>query len=304
LAATAAQHAETLALETRRAEWLASARTALSMVAAIRGDDDRAESLLCQAEAVAVPMAARPVLSDIQMIRTWIALGHGRYDEAFQHVHRGFDPNDPAHHHFHTFCQIGDYVEAAVHTGRIDDVRTDVARADQLANSSQSPRLQVALLYAQALLSDDETTEDRFLTALHTDLTQWPLYRARLLLEYGTWLRRHRKIAESRAPLRAAGDVFDSIGAGPWAKRAHQELRASRETHHARHEIWTELTEQERQIASMAAEGMSNREIGQRLYISHRTVGSHLYRIFPKLGIASRGQLSGVIWNVGLSVSA
>ena len=75
-------------------------------------------------------------------------------------------------------------------------------------------------------------------------------------------------------------------------ERFHEELRAAGETSGKRApEVWDQLSPQEMQIANMAAEGLSNREIGQRLYLSHRTVGSHLYRLFPKLGITSRAQL-------------
>jgi DNA-binding NarL/FixJ family response regulator len=82
----------------------------------------------------------------------------------------------------------------------------------------------------------------------------------------------------------------------PWGERARQELRASGETsRHRTPEARDELSPQELQIAKLAAEGLSNREIGQRLYLSHRTVGSHLYRTFPKLGISSRNQLSAVL---------
>jgi DNA-binding NarL/FixJ family response regulator len=116
-----------------------------------------------------------------------------------------------------------------------------------------------------------------------------------LLLEYGTWLRRRRKIADARSPLRAALEAFVALGAASWAERARMELRASRESRVNPRQAWEELTEQEWQIAELAAEGLSNREIAQRLYVSHRTVGSHLYRIFPKLGVSSRSQLSAAI---------
>jgi len=153
----------------------------------------------------------------------------------------------------------------------------------------------VGILYARPLLADDDDAGALFQAALRRDLTSWPLYRARLLLQYGMWLRRHRRIAEARMPLRAARDSFLALGAIPWADRARQELRASRETHHSGLGARIQLTEQELQIADMAAKGLSNREIGQRLYISPRTVGSHLYRIFPKLGIATRAQLAAVL---------
>jgi DNA-binding NarL/FixJ family response regulator len=90
-------------------------------------------------------------------------------------------------------------------------------------------------------------------------------------------------------PLR---DAFDALRAAPWAERARQELRASGATSRRRmpaaHDL---LSAQELQIAQMAAEGLSNREIGQKLYLSHRTGGSHLFRLFPKLGITTRPQL-------------
>jgi DNA-binding NarL/FixJ family response regulator len=105
-------------------------------------------------------------------------------------------------------------------------------------------------------------------------------------------------------PLRAARDSFLSLGAAPWAERASEELRASRETLHRGPETSVQLTEQELQIAHMAAEGLSNREIGQRLFVSHRTVGSHLYSIFRKLGIVSRVQLASLFGEDQSSVIA
>jgi DNA-binding NarL/FixJ family response regulator len=117
--------------------------------------------------------------------------------------------------------------------------------------------------------------------------------RARLQLAFGEWLRRQRRVAESRTLLRAARDAFDALGMTPWSERARRELRASGETSHRRPPgTIDQLTPQELQIVQLAAEGLSNREIGQRLYLSHRTVESHLYRVFPKLGITSRSQLA------------
>jgi DNA-binding NarL/FixJ family response regulator len=127
-------------------------------------------------------------------------------------------------------------------------------------------------------------------------MTPWPLLRARVQLAYGQWLRRHRRLADSRAPLRAARESFDALGAAPWSERARRELRASGETSRGRTpDARDQLTPQELQIAQMAAAGMSNRDVGQRLYLSHRTVSNHLYRIFPKLGIASRAELRAAL---------
>jgi DNA-binding CsgD family transcriptional regulator len=204
-----------------------------------------------------------------------------------------FDPGDPAHHYAKTAWAIGDLAEAAVLSGQVGDARPileELERSDEAR--SPSPRLHVALEYARPLLADDDTAEALFTAALGADLSRWPFYRARLLLTYGSWLRRQRQVAESRAPLRAARDAFDALGTVPWADRARQELRAAGEgSDRPSAAAWDQLTPQELQIAEMAADGLSNREIGQRLYLSHRTVGSHLYKIFPKLGITSRHEL-------------
>ncbi len=115
-------------------------------------------------------------------------------------------------------------------------------------------------------------------------------------MAYGVWLRRQRRVAESREPLRAARDSFDALGAVVWSERARQELRAAGESSRQREPgLLEKLSAQELQVAQMAADGLSNREIGQKLYLSHRTVGSHLYRTYPKLGITARSQLRGVI---------
>src|SRR5207302_7997437 len=85
---------------------------------------------------------------------------------------------------------------------------------------------------------------------------------------------------------------FDAMGCAAWADQARRELRASGESSRRRHPVARDqVTAQELQIAQLAAQGLSNREIGDRLYLSHRTIGTHLYHIFPKLGITGRGEL-------------
>ena len=106
------------------------------------------------------------------------------------------------------------------------------------------------------------------------------------------WLRRHRRIADSRTPLRNARDIFDALACASWSNRVRRELRASGESSPRRDpDARDQLTAQELQIAQLAADGLTNREIGQRLYLSHRTIATHLYRIFPKLDITARSEL-------------
>jgi DNA-binding NarL/FixJ family response regulator len=96
--------------------------------------------------------------------------------------------------------------------------------------------------------------------------------------------------------LRAARDAFDALGCKAWSDQVRRELRASGESsRRSDPAARDQLTAQELQIAQLAAQGLSNREIGQRLYLSHRTIGTHLYRTFPKLGITSRSELRSAL---------
>ena len=131
---------------------------------------------------------------------------------------------------------------------------------------------------------------------MQSGLNGWPFPRARVQLAYGESLHKHRQDSAARAPLRAAIEAFDALGVIPWSERARQLLRATGEKARPRTpEARDQLSPQELQIAQMAAEGLSNREIGQKLYLSRRTVSSHLYRLFPKLGITSRAELRHVL---------
>jgi DNA-binding CsgD family transcriptional regulator len=118
----------------------------------------------------------------------------------------------------------------------------------------------------------------------------WRFDFARVQLLYGERLRRTRRAAEARTPLRSALETFEGLGAEPWTHRAAGELRATGESRQREHDRDT-LTPQETNIASLAASGLTNKQIGQKLFLSPRTVGFHLHRVFPKLGITSRAAL-------------
>jgi DNA-binding CsgD family transcriptional regulator len=154
----------------------------------------------------------------------------------------------------------------------------------------------VAHAYTDAVLAPDDTAEERYAAALIAMPASWTLSRARLHLHHGRWLRRQRRNVDARNPLRLARDEFDRVGAQPWAEMAREQLRAAGESSGRRHaNTGEQLSPQEKQIAELASQGLSNREIGQRLFISHRTVGAHLYRIYPRLGITSRGKLAAAL---------
>jgi DNA-binding CsgD family transcriptional regulator/tetratricopeptide (TPR) repeat protein len=292
LAAADAEEAVRLTEETAQQAVASRARAVKAMIAGVHGDSDEAEVLAAEVERVMLPEGMSAVLMDVQLARGLTALGIGRYVEAYEHLMRLFEHGDPAWHEMKRCWAIGDLAEAARYSEHLEEARALLPEMEAILSETRPPRLRVALEYARPLLAEDEEAEDLFRAALDADLAAWPFARARLELSFGTWLRRQRRVAESRVPLRAARDAFDALGALPWSERARHELRGAGVTSRPRKRgAMDELTPQELQIARMAGSGLSNREIGQQLYMSHRTVGAHLYHIFPKLGVTSRGQL-------------
>jgi DNA-binding CsgD family transcriptional regulator len=285
-----------LAVETGQPLWVARARVVQALVAALRGDEASSDALLSEAAQIVLPFGGSAVLADIHYVRALMALGSGRASHAYDQLRPIFDPTDPAHHYLKSYLAIGDFAEAAIQHGDRAEAMAAMMQVESAVALTPSPRLHLVARHARALLASDDRAEGLFRDALGRDLTAWPFDRARLLLAFGSWLRRHRRQSESRSQLRAAIEAFDALGIVSWGERAREELRASGETSRRRSVAsWDELSPQELQIAQMAAGGQSNREIGQRLYISHRTVGSHLYRIYPKLGITNRAQLYRVL---------
>jgi DNA-binding CsgD family transcriptional regulator len=294
-AVPAAAEAARMAEETKQPRFLAVAKAALAIAAGERGDSAAGE-LAAEAEGVLLPMGANPMLALVELARGRIALAGERFTEAYDHFARIFDPDDVAHQPFVRGWALADIVEAAVYAERdLSEVRGFVADWETIAARTRAGHLLVQLSYARAMLADEAAATHLFAAAL-AETPGWPSYRARTQLAYGTWLRRRRHNTESRAPLREAADAFTALGSTRFADRAQRELRASGETvRQRRPEAWDQLTPQELQIAQLAADGLTNREIGQRLYISHRTVGSHLYQLFPKLGVTSRTELRAVL---------
>jgi DNA-binding CsgD family transcriptional regulator len=290
-----AHEAYGLALETGQLRYAQVARLAEATVTGLRGDFDRAESLTAEAESVLLPMGANPLLALVELARGRNALLRGDHSVAYEHLKRISNPKDIAYHMYVRFWVVADLVEAAMQSGHEQEARDAISTLEPLAAQSQSAVLEIGLRLARALVAPDGEAEALFQAAITED-TSLPLMVARSQLGYGLWLRRQRRIAESRGPLRAARDAFQAIGAAPLVEQARRELRASGENSPPRLPRASDrLTPQELQIAQMAASGMSNREIGQTLFLSHRTVGFHLYRLFPKLGITSRNQLRGAL---------
>jgi DNA-binding CsgD family transcriptional regulator/tetratricopeptide (TPR) repeat protein len=288
----AAEEAAVLARDTAQPQFGLTAQFISAIVAALRGEAPDIEATVAQADMKPLTAKRGPLLATAHLARGAAALGEGRYDAAFEHLWPVFDEHDPVFHRFMRWQSVLDLVESAVRSGNADRTTDIVAELEQIAGHSGPPILRVGLICASPLLVSDAEAEAHFRTALEHDLTSFAFLRARTLFSFGSWLRRHRRSAEARRPLRASMEVFDALGGRLWSQRGRQELRATGETVGSRTpDLHQRLTAQELQIAQLAADGLSNREIGERLFLSHRTVGSHLYRIFPKLGITGRGQL-------------
>ncbi len=285
-----------LAEEVGQSWWRTGSLIARATLRGLRGEAEAAERLVAEAEKTAVAGGLNDLLCMIAFARGVIWLGAGRPAVALEHLTRVFDRHDPAFHEAARFMSITYLADAAAQSGQRQVAVPILDELEALAQHTPSPTLHGGLVYARAVLAPEQEAERRYDVAVRSDLRHHAFDHARLQLAYGSWLRRHRRISESRAPLRAARQVFDALGCVPWGQRARQELRASGEQSPRRTPAAREqLSTQELQIAQMAATGMTNREIGQQLYLSPRTVGSHLYRLFPKLGVTSRNQLAGAL---------
>jgi DNA-binding CsgD family transcriptional regulator len=291
IAAADADEAAGLARETAQPICEATALATGASLAGLAGDQDRAARLATSAERVAMPLRPVGAFHLAQLARGTTAISVGRYSDAYDALRPLLSPT-PGEHSVASAWIIEYFAEAAFLTGHGNEARPILAAIEPMTGRTPSPYLHLSVRYARAILSDDEHVDALFQQALSADLEHWPFERARLLLAYGGRLRRMRRMAEARTPLREARDAFDALDALPWAERSRQKLRASGERSRKRTpDAREQLSPQEIQIAELAAQGLSNREIGQRLFLSHRTVGSHLYRLFPKLDVTSRAEL-------------
>lgn len=296
VAVPAAEEAGRLAQETDQPFVYALVLAIEAEIAALQGHYDRCESLAAEAERRSLTVGARPVLATVQLARGLAAMGHGRYADAYDHFRRMHDPLDPCHQVALRCYAVSELVESAVRSSETDDCHALIDGLEEIARTTSSPALHTGLRLARALVAADDEAGALFETALGVNSNANPFARARAQLAYGEWLRRQRRPAESRAHLRAAREAFDALRLAPWSDRARQELRAAGEASPNRSpDARDQLTAHELHIAQLAAEGLTNKEIGQRLFLSHRTVSSHLHRIFPKLGVTSRAELSNVI---------
>ena len=296
LAYTASDEAYRLASETRQPVWAAHARLAQADHQARLGHTPRALALVADAERLALSTGRASTLSGVEFVRGMIELGRGRPGEAYEHLRRSFDPADRAYHPLERLWLLDHLSEAASRTDAARRVEPIVDEIGATIADVPSPGYHQALRLARVHLADDEEIDARVAEAYAAPGRTPPWFDARVDLAHGLSLRRRRRISDARHALHRAQAVFDDLGAQGWGDRTRVELAATGvEVTEAAEPAWRDLSPQELQIARLASDGLTNREIGSRLYLSHRTVGSHLYRIFPKLGITSRRHLDQVL---------
>ena len=267
------------------------------LIAAARGDTEESARWIDRLDAITTPGDAQGVRRFGTHARVLAAAADGDWERAYREAAAVSSPGE-----FAPFVPIAlwvayDLVEAAVRTGRVGEARAhyDAMVAEQLAELS--PRLALVTAGVGAMLAGPGEWRESYERALAVvGAHEWPFDYARVQLAFGSRLRKERQQSEARAVLHRALSAFERLGAAPWVARASEELRLARERPEGR-AIGIDLTPQELIVAELAAEGLSNRQIGERMFLSSRTVSGHLYRIFPKLGISHRSALRDALQN-------
>ncbi|MEV6064850.1 AAA family ATPase [Nocardia asteroides] len=285
----AAEEGLRIAEDIGQPQWISQLTAFLAYAAALRGDEPscRAHADRAVAEAFGGTTAVGAPWAHAAL--ALLALGQGKLEQAQAEL--AHMTVEPARHHVSGLRTLADQIEVAVRLGATDRAREALDRLTAWSERAGAAWIAALVARGTALLADGADAEARFEAALDGNR---PFDEARTHLLYGEWLRREKRKVDARAQLEQALTLFDRLGAGPWRERARTELAALGVGAVARPGggPLSVLTPQESQIVRLAARGLSNREIAARLLLSHRTVGHHLYKAYPKLGVLSRGELS------------
>ena len=277
----------------------ASADVITATVLALRGDSGAARGHAARALATADPAECGLVAARARRALGVAALADGRYVQAFTQLRGLFSEDGAPLHNYASYLGVADLAAAAVRADRRLEGCDVIEHALSRLGGRASARLEQLIARARGILADPSSSEAHFDKALADPAgDQWPFERAQLRLDYAEWLRRRRRINDAKPVLTEALGTFRRLGARSWAQRTQAELRACGVAitgAPAEPDALGELTPQQRQIVRLASDGLTDREIGDRLFLSPRTVSSHLHRSYPKLGVASRHQLRDVI---------
>ncbi|MFF3559555.1 LuxR C-terminal-related transcriptional regulator [Streptomyces sp. NPDC002574] len=268
-------------------------------LAAARGDSERARRILADTTDDFDLPGTRTFEVRARQARALAAFADSDHQAAYFHLSRLFH-RDGSPVHFHTsFYGLADMAASAVRIGRSAQAQATLDAATEHLPADLSPRMHLILCRARGILTDNADTAEDLLreAAFDVGADQWPFERALALADLGEWLRRRQRPMDARVPLSEALELFRGLGADAWSIRTAGELRATGvDSAEARREdAAIGLTPQQLAIVQLAAEGLSNKEIAARLFLSPRTVGFHLNRAFPKLGVTTRRQLRNVV---------
>jgi DNA-binding CsgD family transcriptional regulator len=267
-------------------------------LAALQGRQAEVSALIEATTSDAAPRGEGIAMSVAEWTNALLHNGLGRYPEAMRAAQQALHYQEYPGMHYPGIANwaAAELVEASARSG-MTEIAADTYRwiAEMTSASGTNWALGVEAR-SRALVTEGDAAEGLYEDSImHLDRSRVRAELARAHLLYGEWLRRQRRRGEAREQLRTAHDMLEAMGMEAFAERAGRELRATGETARKRTAVTArneELTAQEAQIARLARDGLSNPEIGTRLFISARTVQYHLGKVFTKLGIASRSQLT------------
>jgi DNA-binding CsgD family transcriptional regulator len=225
----------------------------------------------------------------IQLEKAILFNALGRYEDAWTVAASAYE--DPV---LYSTWIVSELIESGARSGRPERAARALENLREMASAAGTDWVLGVETRCRAQLGDGEFAEGLYRRSIeHLQRTRRPLELARSHLVYGEWLRREGRRIDARQQLRTAREMFYALGTVAFTDRATRELAATGETVHSRSSgasSRTDLTA-EAQIARLAGDGLSNREIGEQLFISHRTVGYHLANVFAKLGVNNRALL-------------
>jgi DNA-binding CsgD family transcriptional regulator len=298
-----ADEAAALAGASRMTIVAASADVITATVLAMHADSGTARKHAARALASADSAECGLVVARARRALGLAALAEGSYLPAFEQLRQLFGEQGRPVHNYASYLGVADLATAAARADRRTEGHSILQNALSHLHGTTSPRLDQLLARARGILDSPPGPEAHFRKAASDPAAdQWPFERAQLRLDYAEWLRRQRRINEAKPLLAQALETFQQLQAQSSAHRAEAELRACgvpvADPPSAHDGLW-ELTPQQSQIVRLASDGLTNRQIGERLYLSPRTVSTHLYNAYPKLGVAGRHQLRDAIARVG-----
>ena len=292
-----------LAEETGQRGELGHSLAYLARVEAARGDVDECRSRVREAIASAEESGAASITHIAGAALGFLELGIGRAEAAARELSAVEESRllmglrQPT-----VLRSAGDLVEAHFRAGHAAKAEQALAKLEEEAELTNGRWARAVAARCRGLLAGDADFEGHFRRSLVLhEVVPSPFSRARTELCYGERLRRVRRRSDAREHLTRALETFRGLGARPWAKKAERELAATGERVERRPSSEVEhLTPQELQVALAVAEGATNKEVAATLFISPRTVDAHLNRIYRKLGIRSRAELTRVVLRGGL----